>query len=166
MITRLTSWLDGEDNMMWLPVMTCIVVLGVAVYAWGARRTARQAADYSAELEVLLINSAELEVLLINMSERLVEMETAFTTLRGESTALCSRVDRLGLRQGRLETVTGKPGFNEAIAFARHGANARELINTCGLSHGEARLVQVLYGSDSEDDYRVTPDNTSAIDAH
>lgn len=142
--------------MMWLPVMTCIVVLGVAVYAWGARRTARQAADYSAELEVLLIN----------MSERLVEMETAFTTLRGESTALCSRVDRLGLRQGRLETVTGKPGFNEAIAFARHGANARELINTCGLSHGEARLVQVLYGSDSEDDCRVTPDNTSAIDAH
>jgi hypothetical protein len=156
MITRLTSWLDGEDNMMWLPVMTCIAVLGVAVYAWDARRTARQAADYSAELEVLLIN----------MSERLVEMETAFTTLRGESTALCSRVDRLGLRQGRLETVTGKPGFNEAIAFARHGANARELINTCGLSHGEARLVQVLYGSDSEDDYRVTPDNTSAIDAH
>lgn len=142
--------------MMWLPVMTCIVVLGVAVYAWGARRTARQAADYSAELEVLLIN----------MSERLVEMETAFTTLRGESTALCSRVDRLGLRQGRLETVTGKPGFNEAIAFARHGANARELINTCGLSHGEARLVQVLYGSDSEDDYRVAPDNMSAIDAH
>jgi hypothetical protein len=138
MITRLTSWLDGEDNMMWLPVMTCIAVLGVAVYAWDARRTARQAADYSAELEVLLIN----------MSERLVEMETAFTTL------------------GRLETVTGKPGFNEAIAFARHGANARELINTCGLSHGEARLVQVLYGSDSEDDCRVTPDNTSAIDAH
>ena len=142
--------------MMWLPVMTCIVVLGVAVYAWGARRTARQAADYSAELEVLLIN----------MSERLVEMETAFTTLRGESRALCSRVDRLGLRQGRLETVTGKPGFNEAIAFARHGANARELINTCGLSHGEARLVQVLYGSDSEHDCRVTPDNKSAIDAH
>lgn len=142
--------------MMWLPVMTCIAILGVAVYAWGARRTARQAADYSAELEVLLIN----------MSERLVEMETAFTTLRGESTALCSRVDRLGLRQGRLETVTGKPGFNEAIAFARHGANARELINTCGLSHGEARLVQVLYGSDSEDDYRVAPDNMSAIDAH
>lgn len=142
--------------MMWLPVMTCIAVLGVAVYAWDARRTARQAADYSAELEVLLIN----------MSERLVEIETAFTTLRGESTALCSRVDRLGLRQGRLETVTGKPGFNEAIAFARHGAKARELIDTCGLSHGEARLVQVLYGSDSEDDYRVGSDNTSAIDAH
>lgn len=142
--------------MIWLPVMTCIAVLSIAVYAWDARRSARRAVDYSAELELLLIDT----------SERLLEIETAFNALRGESAALGSRVDRLGLRQGRLESAAGKPGFNEAIAFARHGANARELIDTCGLSHGEARLVQVLYGGNTEHDYRPTPDNISAMDAH
>jgi len=142
--------------MMWLPVITCIAVLCTAVFTWRALRIGRRA----------LHDCAVLETLLTKMSIRVLELEAELAELRGQNTALFSRIDRLGLRQSRLETNAGKSGFNEAIAFARHGANARELIDTCGLSQGEARLVQALHGSAVEGDLREVQSETAVNEAH
>lgn len=142
--------------MMWLPVITCFAVLSIAVIAWHALRIGRRA----------LHKNAVLETLLTKTSQRMLEMETELNALRGQTSALFGRVDRVCLRQRRIETVAGKAGFNEAIAFARHGANERELIDTCGLSHGEARLVQVLYGTDIECDSLASQHDTSETETH
>lgn len=123
--------------MIWLSAIACAAAM---IIACSALIVARRAFHHVTVVEALLTSS----------SQRVIEAESELDALRGQLSALASRVDQLGLRQSRIESVAGKPGFNEAIAFARHGANERELVDTCGLSRGEARLVQVLYGKDVE----------------
>ncbi len=60
---------------------------------------------------------------------------------------LLNKVDQLAVQQGRLELHPGRSGFKEAIALTQHGATTKQLVSTCGLSQGEAQLVQVMYGT-------------------
>lgn len=74
-----------------------------------------------------------------NERERLLEMRLA---------ALQKTVDELSRREKVAEipaTVTSLP-FENAARMARQGATVEELTRACGLSLGEARLVQRMHG--------------------
>jgi hypothetical protein len=60
--------------------------------------------------------------------------------------AACEQISQLAVRQGTLDAATGQAGFKQAIALSRRGASLRELMDTCGVSQGEARLIQTMYG--------------------
>jgi len=72
----------------------------------------------------------------IRLAESLVSLNLLF-----------NKVDQLSAQQGRIDSHSGKNGFKEAIALTQHGATTKQLVSTCGLSQGEARLVQVMYGT-------------------
>lgn len=52
---------------------------------------------------------------------------------------LTKRVEQLQLKQG------SKGGLQQALHLAQDGASARQLIDLCGLTRGEAELVQRLH---------------------
>ena len=60
--------------------------------------------------------------------------------------AACEQINQLTVPQGTLDAATGQAGFKQAIALSRRGANLTELMDTCGVSQGEARLIQTMYG--------------------
>ena len=72
--------------------------------------------------------------------------EAATTDLRAEVATLRHHLEQLEHRQERQATAGSHSGFRQAIALCRHGASARELVDSCGLSEGEAQLVHSLYG--------------------
>jgi len=61
--------------------------------------------------------------------------------------AACEQINQLAVRQGTLDAAGGQAGFKQAIALTRRGASSRELMDTCGVSQGEARLIQTMYGA-------------------
>lgn len=72
--------------------------------------------------------------------------ELATAGLRSELASLRHQLEQLEYRQERQATAGSHAGFRQAIALCRHGASARELVDSCGLSEGEAQLVHSLYG--------------------
>ena len=88
----------------------------------------------------------QLETRLTESEDRLLDLGRLATALADQTGSQNMRLDKLQVRQERLDAMAGKTGFSEAIALTRHGADTRELVDTCGLSQGEARLVSVLYG--------------------
>ena len=63
-----------------------------------------------------------------------------------ELSLLKQRAEQLTTRQDATAATAVRSGFRQAIALSRHGATTRQLIDTCGLSQGEAHLIQTLYG--------------------
>lgn len=89
-------------------------------------------------------------------------LQAALDGLHGDVRALCTtssragdhlldlerRTRRLMEQQEQLEMkspVTGS--YRHAIALARRGADKEALVQTCGLSRGEAELVELLHRS-------------------
>lgn len=72
--------------------------------------------------------------------------QAAATDLRAELATLRHHLEQLEHRQERQAAAGSHTGFRQAIALCRHGASARELVESCGLSEGEAQLVHSLYG--------------------
>lgn len=89
-------------------------------------------------------------------------LQAALDALHGDVRALCTtssragdqlldlerRTRRLMEQQEQLEMkspVTGS--YRHAIALARRGADTEALVQTCGLSRGEAELVELLHRS-------------------
>ena len=62
--------------------------------------------------------------------------------------AACEEIKKLTVRQGAVETAGGQSGFKQAIALSRRGASVDELMDTCGISVGEARLILTMYGQE------------------
>jgi len=60
--------------------------------------------------------------------------------------AACEQISQLAVRQGTLDAASGQAGFKQAIALSRRGASETELMDTCGVSQGEARLIHTMYG--------------------
>lgn len=117
--------------------LTCsIIALTTSCVAWLAVRTSRETR----------INCAELEALLVDAGERMASLEAVMTELTRFDRTITSRIDKLAAHDGRVESSGGRSGFTEAIALIEHGANADQLIESCGLGTAEARLVEVLYG--------------------
>lgn len=81
-----------------------------------------------------------------------MELATAAGRLDLAEARLAEAATELAQLRQRLDQAlaqrpaTGSAGFRQAIALSRHGATTRQLIDTCGLSQGEAHLIQSLYG--------------------
>lgn len=118
--------------------LTGVGALLLAGICYGATFRARQKID---TLETLLAASAT----------RIDEIEMQFKSLGPRFGALCDQADRLSMRQARLDSLAAKTGFEQAKELTRHGAQASELIDTCGLNGGEARLIKTLYGCEGTD---------------
>jgi hypothetical protein len=78
--------------------------------------------------------------------QRLQATELLLADATSEATQLRQRVDQLTSRQDSLAAGNSRSGLRQAIALSKHGATTRQLVDTCGLSQGEAHLVQSLYG--------------------
>jgi len=105
----------------------------LAGFCYGALNKARQKID-------------AVDALLGLAEARIDEIEKQFKSLDPRLSALCDQADRLAMRQSRLDPLAAKTGFEQAKELTRHGAGANELIDTCGLNGGEARLIKTLYG--------------------
>jgi hypothetical protein len=129
-------------NSIYLPAATpASVAAGLAAVpclfalAWLARRiTARPA------------TGAAIGGQLDEICQRLQAAELMLAQATGEAAQLRQRVDQLTSRQDSLTAGNSRSGLRQAIALSKHGATARQLVDTCGLSQGEAHLVQTLYG--------------------
>lgn len=86
------------------------------------------------------------ETALRQVGDRIDEGRTQFTLIDRRIDAVFEQLDRMNMRQTRLDSLAGKVGFEEAKELTRRGADASELISACGLNGGEARLVRTLYG--------------------
>ena len=100
-----------------------------ALTAWRARR-----------------RGVRLEAALAEAGTRLAAAELLLAATTAELSQARTRLDQLGARQEAATTAGVRSGFRQAIALSRHGATTRQLIDTCGLSQGEAHLIQTLYG--------------------
>lgn len=80
------------------------------------------------------------------LHRRLQATELLLADATSEAVQLRQRVDQLASRQDAATGGNTRNGLRQAIALSRHGATARQLVDTCGLSQGEAHLVQTLYG--------------------
>ncbi|MCK6370815.1 MAG: DUF2802 domain-containing protein [Gammaproteobacteria bacterium] len=47
----------------------------------------------------------------------------------------------------RTAALPTRPSLREAVALSRHGASTDELVSTCRIGQSEARLIQMLYGT-------------------
>jgi hypothetical protein len=132
----------GLMNSIYLPTATAASVaaaLGAVpcllALAWLARRlTARPGANVGPGNQ------------LDEIYERLQATELLLADATSETTQLRQRVDLLTSRQDSLSAGNSRSGLRQAIALSKHGATTRQLVDTCGLSQGEAHLVQTLYG--------------------
>lgn len=101
-------------------------------------------------------------VLMLRVKRDLAQREKLLYELRSEVYALlqCGRGygDRLKDQQHRLSHISQRQealelrgsdesGCRAAVNMAQRGASVRELIETCGLSRGEAELVRRLHGT-------------------
>lgn len=71
---------------------------------------------------------------------------TIFAESDVRMSAACEQIDSLTMRQGTLDAAGTQVGFQQAIALTRRGASTDELVKVCGVSLGEARLIQTMYG--------------------
>lgn len=78
-------------------------------------------------------------------SARVAATEELLAVTRAELAQLQARLDQSFARR----ETPGTGAFRQAIALSKHGATTRQLIDTCGLSQGEAHLIQTLYGREA-----------------
>jgi hypothetical protein len=129
------AWL----NSLYLPTATpeliaasLVAVIALAATAWmKGRANSRRATAAATVLGAL--------------REQLAVLESQFEASLSDTAELRARVDHLSTRQ-EARAATGTSSLRQAIALSRHGATTRQLIDTCGLSQGEAHLIQTLYG--------------------
>lgn len=113
-----------------LAAVPCLLAI-----AWLARRLTARAGT-----------GAGLVSQLDEIRQRLQATELLLADATSEATQLRQRMDQLVSRQDSLAAGSSRSGLRQAIALSRHGATTRQLVDTCGLSQGEAHLVQTLYG--------------------
>ncbi|MCC7258585.1 MAG: hypothetical protein IT486_09440 [Gammaproteobacteria bacterium] len=85
---------------------------------------------------------------------------TRAALLEGELAAQAVQLETLVAAREHERAAPGRPSLREAVALSRHGASTEELVATCRIGQGEARLIQMLYGSQR------TADAESATAAH
>lgn len=85
---------------------------------------------------------------------RLAELEAALATTD-------ARLNELLAERERAAAVPTRPSLREAVALSRHGASVEELVSTCRIGQSEARLIQMLYGTN-----RVAQDAPLGVEIH
>lgn len=87
----------------------------------------------------------DFEASLTNLEQAMKSAANIFAESDMRMNAACEQINQLAVRQGTLDAASGQAGFKQAIALTRRGASLRELMDTCGVSQGEARLIQTMY---------------------
>ena len=82
---------------------------------------------------------------------RLGALDTALADEQRRTTTLAGELEQLNLQLGRVDGNAVRMGLREAIALSRRGADAHELVATCGIGYGEARLIGLLHGQQQVD---------------
>lgn len=80
------------------------------------------------------------------LTERMATSELLLADATAEISGLKQRLADLSARHEAANTSKARNSLRQAIALSRHGATQRQLIDACGLSQGEAHLIQNLYG--------------------
>lgn len=109
-----------------------LAALVIALVSWRQAQLAAQRAAALADALAVALEGA-------------MEAEAQQGELRAVIASLRSRMDRMILRQGRLEQSAAGDGYQAAIDLTREGADDDVIMNTCGLTRGEARLIRNLY---------------------
>jgi len=115
-----------------IAVSTALLALITALAGW---RQARVAAERSAALAGALADALESSL----------RAEAAEAGLRADIADLRGRADRLTLKQARIERHGTASGYQDAIKLSQDGADDNILMDTCGLTRGEAQLIRNLY---------------------
>ncbi len=84
---------------------------------------------------------------LAGLEQSMQSAATLFAESDMRMNAACEQISQLARRQGSLDAATGQSGFKQAIALTRRGASVDEIMDTCGISQGEARLISTMYGA-------------------
>ncbi|MEE4185487.1 MAG: DUF2802 domain-containing protein [Gammaproteobacteria bacterium] len=111
-----------------------ILVLLACLRGWRTRRQLHQ-------------RLAACEQSLGQVEQAIQSSATIFAALEARLDAACEQMDQLSMRQGAIDATGHKAAFQQAIALMRRGASAEELVSVCGVSQGEARLIQTMYGT-------------------
>lgn len=82
---------------------------------------------------------------LARTSAELSELRTSGLELALAETV--GQLRALAADQERTSALPARPSLREAVALSRHGASAEELVATCRIGQGEARLIQMLHGA-------------------
>jgi hypothetical protein len=122
------NWIDSAPAYgAYLIAGLCLVLIAALLLAW--RRQTRLSGARLAELEARqLALAAELHA----ANER--------------SQSLAAQIGQINLELGRVDGAGLRLGLREAIALSRRGADSRELVHTCGIGDGEARLIALMHG--------------------
>jgi len=116
-----------------------LVALFVALRGWRKQRLLQQ-------------RVAACEQALAQVQQAIQSSATIFAATESRLNAACEQMDRLSMRQGAIDATGHKAAFQQAIALMRRGASAEELVSVCGVSQGEARLIQTMYGAPAQSD--------------
>jgi hypothetical protein len=103
-------------------VSALILGAGAAILGMVARRKAREA-----------LRASEMQALKI-------------ADLQATLAATGAQLQALLAERECASAVPTRPSLREAVALSRHGATTEELVATCRIGQGEARLIQMLYG--------------------
>lgn len=140
------GWAAAQLNSLVLPAASAATVttgalgvLAVAGLALLLRRRLRP------------VGRDALSARLDDMAGRLAGNEQLLADAATEIGQLRQRVTDLAARQDAAGTGRSRSSLRQAIALCRHGATQRQLIDTCGLSQGEAHLILNLYGRTGND---------------
>jgi hypothetical protein len=120
MIVSFTTVFAAGAGIVAAALIAALAALVCARVALGRARQARAGAELSA------LRVGELET-------RLAE--------------LASQVQELAVDLERTAALPTRPSLREAVALSRHGASTEELVSTCRIGLGEARLIQMLHGA-------------------
>ncbi len=83
--------------------------------------------------------SAESQKTLATLTQHAGAMQSAMSDIDRSLQRLTQRIDQLQLTQG------SKEGFQQAMHLTQDGASTKQLVELCGLTHGEAELFQRLH---------------------
>jgi len=115
-----------------IAISTALLALITALAGW---RQARIGAERSAALAEALTDALESSL----------RTEAAEAGLRADIAELRGRADRLTLKQARIERHGTTGGYQDALKLSQDGADDHILMDTCGLTRGEAQLIRNLY---------------------
>ena len=77
---------------------------------------------------------------------RVAELGAGLAAGQALGAELAAQVEQLKLQLGRADGTALRLGLREAIALSRRGADAHEIVATCGIGYGEARLIGLMHG--------------------
>lgn len=115
-------------------VVTSILVLLsiIVVLMWMNYRLLQQAQQSRNEFQRLQSDMTALCAAAVAVDQHISELDQGMRRVM-------ERQDQLDLKQPATQI------YSQAIRLAQKGANANDLVSTCGLAQGEAELLQRLY---------------------